>query len=138
MFHSEILASWNFNKNKHLSPGLENNHTLKCCSGNFPTYSYMLRLLEKYQFNIWMCGYCQIQRTRSKKDGELRDKSVPYFQHESGPCPLNWRITTHSNVDILFLQQSWHIGLFCKIAISTFQCMAVLQSKGPNCILVEI
>ena len=37
MFHSEILASLNFNKNKMLSPGLENNHTLKCCSGNFPT-----------------------------------------------------------------------------------------------------
>ena len=29
-FHSEILASINFNKNKMLSPGLENNHTLKC------------------------------------------------------------------------------------------------------------
>ena len=35
-FHSEILASLNFNKNTILSPGLENNHTLKCCSGNFP------------------------------------------------------------------------------------------------------
>ena len=30
MFHSEILASWNFNKIKILSPGLEINHTLKC------------------------------------------------------------------------------------------------------------
>ena len=27
-FHSEILASLNFNKNKIVSPGLENNHTL--------------------------------------------------------------------------------------------------------------
>jgi hypothetical protein len=36
-FHSEILASLYFNKNKILSPGLENKHTLKCCSGNFPT-----------------------------------------------------------------------------------------------------
>ena len=35
-FHSSILASLNFNKNKILSPGMENNHTLKCCSGNFP------------------------------------------------------------------------------------------------------
>ena len=31
-----------------------------------------------------MCGYCQIQGTRFKKGGELRDKSVPYFQYESG------------------------------------------------------
>ena len=52
MFHSEILASVNFNKDKIWSPGLENNQTLKCCSCNFPTYSYILRLLEKYQINI--------------------------------------------------------------------------------------
>ena len=37
MFHSEILALLNFKKNKILSPELENNHTLKCCSGNFPS-----------------------------------------------------------------------------------------------------
>ena len=37
MFHSEILASLSFNKNKMLSPGLENKLTLKCCFGNFPT-----------------------------------------------------------------------------------------------------
>ena len=52
MFHSEILASLNFNMNKSLSPGLENTHTLNSCSDNFPTYSYMSRLLEKYQINI--------------------------------------------------------------------------------------
>ena len=43
MFHSEILASLSFNKNLILSPGLENNHTLKCCSGNFSTQSYISR-----------------------------------------------------------------------------------------------
>ena len=30
-----------FNKNKILPPGLENNHTLKSCSGNFSTLSYV-------------------------------------------------------------------------------------------------
>ena len=40
----------------------------------------------------------QIQGTRSKKDEKLREKSVPYFQQESGP----WRITIHSNVDLVF------------------------------------
>ena len=49
-----------------------------------------------------MYGYSQIQRTSSKKDGELGDKSVPYFQQESGPCPLDWRITINSNVDLVF------------------------------------
>ena len=137
-FHSEILASQNFNKNKIMSPGLENNHTQKCCFGNFPTYSYMSRLLEKSQINIWMYGYSQIQRTRLKKDGELRDKSVPYFQQESGPCPRDWRITIHWNVDLVFLQQSWYIWLCWKIARTTFQCMDVPQSRGQNFILVEI
>ena len=37
LFHSEILASLNFNKNKICSPVLNNNHSLKYCSGNFPT-----------------------------------------------------------------------------------------------------
>ena len=70
MFHSEILASLNFTKNKILSPGLGNNHTLKCCSGNFPTWSYIPRLLEKCQINFWMYGYSQIQGTRSNKNME--------------------------------------------------------------------
>ena len=51
-------------------------------------------------------GYPQIQGTRSKKDIELWDKSVPYFQQESGPCPLDWRITIHTNVDQVFFQLS--------------------------------
>jgi hypothetical protein len=52
MFHSENLASLNFNKNKILSPGLEKNHKLKCSLGNFPTKLNMSRLMEKYQINI--------------------------------------------------------------------------------------
>ena len=36
-FHSEILASLNFNNNEILSPGLENNNTLKCCFANLST-----------------------------------------------------------------------------------------------------
>ena len=95
-------------------------------------------MLEKYQINIWMFRYSQIQGTRSKKDGELRDRSVPYFQQESGPCPLDWRTTIHSNVDLVFFQQSWHIWLCWKIARTTFQYMVVLKSRGQNFILVEI
>ena len=117
---------------------MENNHTLKCCSGNFPTSSYTLRLLEKYQINIWMHGYSQIHGTRSKKDGELWDKSVPYFQQESGPCPLDWRIVLYATVNLVFFQQSLHIWICWKIARTTFQCMVVFQSRGQHFILVEI
>ena len=46
-----------------------------------------------------MYSYFQIRGTRSKKDAELRDKSVPYFQQEAGPCPLDLRIPIHLNVN---------------------------------------
>ena len=54
MFHSEILASSNFNKNKILSPGLENNHTTKCCSGNFSTYVKTVRKIPDKHLNVWL------------------------------------------------------------------------------------
>ena len=72
-FHSEILASWNFYKNKILSPGLGNNHTLKCCSGNnhtfkcwsgiFPTILSYVIMLENCQNNILVYGCSPIQGT---------------------------------------------------------------------------
>ena len=103
MFHSEVLASFNFNKNKMLSPGLENNLTLKCCFGNFPTYSYMSRKIPEQHLNVWLFSN---PGDKVQKDEELREQSVPYFQQESGTCPLDWRITIHSNVDLVFFQHS--------------------------------
>ena len=75
MFHSEILASLNFNKNKILSPGLENNHTLKCCSGNFPTQSYVkiVGKIPDQHLNVWLFSN---PGDKVKKDGELWDKSL--------------------------------------------------------------
>ena len=46
-----------------------------------------------------MSDYSQIQGTRSKK---MENQSVPYFQQESGPSPLDWRLTIHSNLDLVF------------------------------------
>ena len=66
----------------------------------------MSRLLEKYHINIQMYGYSQIKGSRSIKDGELQNKFSPHFQQEYGPCPLDWRITIHSNVNLVFFQQS--------------------------------
>ena len=42
------------------------------------------------------------QGDKVQKDGELRDKSVPYFQQESGPFSLDWRMSIHLNVDLVF------------------------------------
>ena len=55
-----------------------------------------------------------------------------------GTCPLDSRITINVHVDMVFLQQSWHISLCWKIARITFQCMVILQSRGQNFIFVEI
>ena len=51
---------------------------------------------------------------------------------------LSWRITIHSNVDLVFFQQFWHVWLCWKIARTRFQCMVVLQSRRQNFILVQI
>ena len=53
-----------------------------------------------------MYVYSQIQGIRSKKDGELPDKTVLYFQQESGPSPLDWRKNIHSNVDMVFFSNN--------------------------------
>ena len=47
----------------------------------------------------------ELHRKGSKKDGEQRDKWALYFKQESGPCPLDWRITIHSYIDLVFFQQ---------------------------------
>ena len=98
----------------------------------------MSRLLEKYQINIWLYGYSPVQGTRSRFLLKVRDRFVPWFSIFFGPCPLDWRIIIHLNVDLVFFQQSWHIWLCWKIARTTFQRMVVLQSRGHNFILVEI
>ena len=130
MFHSEILASLNFNKNNIFSPGLENNHTLKCCSGIFQ-HNHMSRLLEKYQNNIWMYSYSQ-----------KRWKTMEQL------CPLlSTRIWTFSpGLENEHILKCWS-GIFSTILTymiklencrTTFQCMVMLQSRGQNFILVEI
>ena len=47
-----------------LSPGLENHHTLKCCSGNFPYTAICSGYMEKYRTQISMYHCSPIQGTR--------------------------------------------------------------------------
>ena len=47
-----------------LSPGLENNHTLKCWSGIFPTILTHMIILENCQNNILVYGCSPIQGTK--------------------------------------------------------------------------
>ena len=47
-----------------LSPGLENNHTIKCWSGIFPTILTYIIMLENCQNNISVYGCSPIQGTQ--------------------------------------------------------------------------
>ena len=106
MFHSEILASLNFNKNKISSHGLEKNHTLKCCRAIFQHNNICQDCWKNIRSTFECMVILKSRGQGQKKDGELRYKTVPYFQLESGHCLLDWRITIHSNVDLVFFQQS--------------------------------
>ena len=78
-FHSEIMASLNFNKNKILSPGLENNHTLKHFFAIFQ-HNNLCQDCWKNTLSTFKCMVILKSRgTRSKKDGKLRDKFVHTF-----------------------------------------------------------
>ena len=68
------------------------------------------------------------------KRWKLQDKSVPYFQQESGSFLLDWRTTIHWNVGLANFQHPWYTWFCWKIAGTTFPCIVVLQSrrKGPD------
>ena len=88
MFHSEILASLNFNKNKILFWIGEQPYTEMLFWIGEQPYTEMLfwqfsniiiyfsRLLEKYQTNISVYGYSLIQGTRSRFLLKVRDRFV--------------------------------------------------------------
>ena len=130
-FHSEILAFINFNKNKMLSPGLDNNHTftemLFWQFSNIIIYVKIVERIPDQQLSVWLFS----------NPGE----KVPFLLkvlHLFGPSPLDLRITIHTNVDLAFFQQSWHLWLCWKIATTTFQCLGVIQSRGQHFIIVKI
>ena len=55
MFHYEILASLNFNKNNKNFPGLEANNTLKCCSGNLAIiYVKIFGKIQDQHLSVWL------------------------------------------------------------------------------------
>ena len=63
--HSEILAIETLTLIRNLSPGLENIHSLNCCSDNFPTTPYMSVVLQNCQNYISLNQCFSIQGTRS-------------------------------------------------------------------------
>ena len=65
-------------------------------------YVTIVGKIPDQHLNVWLFSN---PGDKVQKDGELHEKYVPYFQQESRPCPLDWRITIHSNVDLVFFQQ---------------------------------
>ena len=130
MFHPEILASLNFNKNKMLSPGLENNHTLKVVLANFQ-HNHICQDCLKNTRSTFECMVILQSR------GHGPDSWWKYgtdLSHCFGTCPLDLRITINSNVDMVFFQQSWHLLLCWKIAnISVYGCSQIQGTTFYSC-----
>ena len=132
MFYSEILASLNFNKNKKKFPRIrEQPYTeiLFCQFSNIITYVKIVgKILDQY-LSVWVFPNLG---DKVQIVVESTGQICPVVLQFSGPCPLDLRITIHSNVDLIFFQQFWHLLLCWKIARTTFQCMDVLhlQSRG--------
>ena len=131
MFHSEILASLNFNKIKFfhldwrttiqwnvvLAIFQHNKICQDCCKITRSTFECMVILKSRGQ--------------DPQTYGELQDKSVPYFQQEYGPCPLDWRKTIHWNVDLVFFQQPWHYDYVAKLPEQHFS-VWLFSNPGDN------
>ena len=78
-------------------------------------------------YSMYSCS--PIQGKRSLQVWKLRNKYVPYFQEELGPCSLDWRTMIQWNVSPTFFQQPWHMRQSWIIVGTTFQCMVVFQSR---------
>ena len=135
VFHSEILASLNFNKNKMFPLDWKTIIQWNVLLSIFQ-HNYMCQKCWENTRSTWECMVILQFRGQGPdscwKNGTDLSRSSPSF------LDLDLRITIHSNVDLLFFQQSWQIWLCWQISRTTFQCMVVLQSRGQNFIIVEI
>ena len=106
MFHSEILASLNFNKKFFFVHGIGEQPYTEMLFRQFSNILIYFKIVGKIpdqHLNKWLFSNPE---DKVQKDEALRDKFVPYFQQESIHCPLDWRITIHSTVYLVFLQES--------------------------------
>ena len=60
---------------------------------NVTTYLKVVGKLSDSYFNVSLFSNPGDQVLKGKK--QTMDQSVPYFQQESGACPLEWRTTIH-------------------------------------------
>ena len=100
MLHSDILASIKFNKNYILVPWIWEE-------------PYIEMLFQQFSNTI----------------GKLWDKSVPYFEQESGPCSLDWRTTIYLDTSLAIFKQPWYMWVCWKIDGTIFN---VLLYSNPR------
>ena len=105
-----------------LSPGLENNHTSRCCFCNFTCVRFVGKKSDEY-FNVPL--YSNIGDSVQKR-WKTKGLICPYFEQESRPCPLDWRTPIHWNVCCVFFQQLLCMLVCWKMAETIFQCIFVL------------
>ena len=59
-----------------------------------------------------MHGCSPIHEEKSLRVSNRGDKSVPYFQEEKGPFPVDWRTTMHANGFLMIFQECGHTHIF--------------------------
>ena len=117
MWHSQILASWNFSSYLNFVPGIVENYTLERSSNSFPGLTSVLGCLENSQKLIPKSGSSPIQGTRLKNvkyKGEnlsltltrkwilspgLENNGTLQCISDSFPCTLTY---------LLFLENCWN------------------------------
>ena len=131
-FHSEIQDSLNFNKNSILSPGLENIHTVKCCSAKFSKIIIYFKINGKIpdqHLSVWLFS------NPWDKVHFLLESTRQICLH------LFWTLSPGFENSHAFKCWIWYfsnnIWLWWRIARTIFQCTVVLQSRGQNFISVE-
>ena len=125
-FHSEILAFKISTIIRKLSPGLENNHKLKCLS--IFQHNHIHHGLWKNAVPAFQCIILlQSNGQGLKKMRNYGTNMSPAFRMTLSPGLQN-NITL--KYGLAFFHRPCYIGLCWKNAKTTFQCMVDLQSRG--------
>ena len=124
MFHSEILASINFNNNLNLVPWLGGQPNIEMLFWKFFNMA-LPRFFEKCRSNISKCCCSPIQGTMSSLRWRSTEKICSLLSTRI-PCIGEQRYSeTWSSI----FQHPWYVWLCWGKNGTTFQCVVVLQSK---------
>ena len=77
--------------------------------GQFSYKNIIVKIVGKMQDQHFNEPLFSNPGDKINKRVKLWDNFVPYFQQESWPCPLDWRIIMHWNFVLAFFKQPWYM-----------------------------